>query len=94
MVFIWGINSYQCRETQDSIIQPENQRSERKSSTSILRKHYSSRFHVEFWGKNITQTTDNFGKNLESLSGNEYQTTSGVYIIIFGSIDSMIRMAV
>ncbi|OLY81690.1 hypothetical protein AYI68_g4199 [Smittium mucronatum] len=76
MDFIRGINAYQCQGIQDSIISLRTQRGQGKSSTSILRYQDNYIVREEVWGDNITQTTRNFGRNLEALSGNEYQTAS------------------
>ncbi|OLY79809.1 hypothetical protein AYI68_g6109, partial [Smittium mucronatum] len=76
MDLIRGINAYQCQGAQDSIIRLKTQRIQGKSNTSILRQQYNSIVREEVWGDNITQTTRNFGRNLEALSGNEYQIAS------------------
>ncbi|OLY80345.1 hypothetical protein AYI68_g5559 [Smittium mucronatum] len=79
MEFTGGINVYQLQGTKDSIIRRKAQRSQGKSSSSILRQHENSIVSEEVWKYKITQTTKNFGRNLEALSGNEYQTTSDLF---------------
>ncbi|OLY79235.1 hypothetical protein AYI68_g6695 [Smittium mucronatum] len=66
-------------------IRLKTQRSQGKSSTIILRQNDNSIVREEVWGDNITQTTRNFGRNLEELSKNEYQTASDLCPIIIES---------
>ncbi|OMJ24912.1 hypothetical protein AYI70_g1269 [Smittium culicis] len=70
-----GKNAHKRQGTAHSILRPQTQECGRSISVGLFRQHNHTCLRKEIWRNNFPRTSQDSRKDLESLSGNKYQTS-------------------